>query len=43
MNPLQGLSLIFLVEGGKTSSSVLEHETGTGAPVELYHALLPVY
>ena len=43
VNPFQGLSLIFLVEGGKTSSSVLEHKTGTGASVELYQALFPVY
>ena len=43
MNPFQGLSLIFLVEGGKTLSLVLEHETGVGTPVELYCALLPVY
>ena len=43
MNPFQGLSLVFLVKGGKMSSSVLKHETGTGTPVELYCALFPVY
>ena len=43
VNPFQGLPLIFLVEGGKMLSSVLEHETGTGAPVELNRTLFPVY
>ena len=43
VNPFQGLSLIFLVEGGKMLSLVLEHQTGMGAVVELYQALYPVY
>ena len=43
VNPLQGSSLGFFVKGSEASSSILEHMTGTGAPVELYCALLPVY
>ena len=42
VNPLQGFPLGFLVKGCETSSSVLEHVAGTGAPVELYHAFFPV-
>ena len=43
VNLLQGFSFGFPIKGSKVPGSVLEHMTGMGAPVELYHALFPVY
>ena len=43
VNPLQGFSFGFFVKGSKVLGSFLEHMTGTGALVELYCALFPVY
>ena len=43
MNPFQGFSFVFLVEGGEMLSMILEHETGARTPVKLYRALFPVY
>ena len=43
VNPLQGFSFSFFVKGSKALGSILEHMTGAGALVELYHAPFPVY
>ena len=43
MDPFQGSSLVFFIKGGETLSLFLKHMTGARTPVELYHALLPVY
>ena len=43
VDPFQSFLFIFLIEGGETLGTILEHETGAGTPKELYRALLPIY